>query len=196
MTQSVSTRAASLAASAAMLGAGALVALTVTYELPRTTDPIMEPPTINTAIEQPLPPPEPTMRTQTLRLSPADRAPFMDPIVADAEAPEIVDTPRAYVGPTDVQTVTSPHWLRTPRKIALQVARRALERGVNGDVVLDCRVLTSGFLQCGVVSETPAGFGFANAALRIAADHQMRPAMRNGAAVEGRYRMRIPFRVD
>jgi hypothetical protein len=46
-----------------------------------------------------------------------------------------------------------------------------------------------------VVSETPANWGFGRAALEIAGDYRMVPAMRDGQAIEGRYRMRVPFEV-
>jgi hypothetical protein len=62
--------------------------------------------------------------------------------------------------------------------------------------MLDCTVATSGRLVCAIVSETPSHWGFGEAALRISRDHVMVPAMRDGAAVEGRYRMRVPFQVN
>jgi hypothetical protein len=46
------------------------------------------------------------------------------------------------------------------------------------------------------MSETPRGWGFGEAALAIAADHRMAPATRNGAPVEGRYTMRVPFELN
>ncbi len=67
-------------------------------------------------------------------------------------------------------------------------------QSIAGEVVLDCDVDVGGRLSCVVASETPAGQGSGDAALRIAQAHVMRPAMENGAvAVRGRYRMVVPF---
>jgi protein TonB len=66
---------------------------------------------------------------------------------------------------------------------------------VTGDVVLDCLVSSAGRLDCDVVSETPSNWGFGEAALAISRDHRMAPATRDGMAVQGRYRMRVPFQV-
>jgi hypothetical protein len=46
-----------------------------------------------------------------------------------------------------------------------------------------------------VVSETPANWGFGEAALRISGDYQMVPATRGGVPVEARHRMVVPFQI-
>jgi protein TonB len=89
--------------------------------------------------------------------------------------------------------IVNPRWLRRPRDLARYYPVRALARGVEGRVVLDCAVSTTGNLTCAVLSETPRNWGFAEAALRISRDYQMVPAMRDGTAVDGRHRMVIPF---
>ncbi len=196
MAQTASMRATSLAASAGLLGAFVIVALTFTYELR-----LQEfPPDLTQVIDVVEPPPPPTVRPerqQSVRQPLADPVETIEPISAanDLSDVELAPAQPSY-GPPGPPTVTSPHWLRRPTSLQRYYPRRALETGLEGDVVLDCLVTTGGYLRCGVISETPVGRGFADAALRIAADHQMQPAMRNGAAVEGRYRMRVPFRVD
>lgn len=196
MTHSASMRATSLAASAALLSAGALVALTFSYELPTLEFPFDPSPVVD-VVEPPAPPPPEPVRQQTVRQQIADPIQAIDTASMENEVLDSTALPTEGVyGPPLVQTVTSPHWLRRPSNLQIYYPRRALERGIEGDVVLDCLVSTAGFLRCSVVSETPAGFRFADAARRIAADHQMRPAMRDGAPVEGRYRMQVPFRVE
>lgn len=196
MAQTASMRATSLAASAGLLGAAVMLALTFTYELRLPELRFPEGPIVRVEPEtQPPPPLEPPVQRQVVR------DPIAEPVATlDASASEDADlttppTDFRYGDPV-VPTVTSPHWLRRPSNLEPYYPRRALERGVDGDVVLDCRVTTAGFLDCAVVSESPSGYGFSSAALRIAADHQMRPATRGGMAVEGHYRMRVPFRVE
>ncbi len=91
--------------------------------------------------------------------------------------------------------IADPHWVRVPRNLERYYPRRALERGIQGSATLNCAVDTGGRLDCAVVSETPANWGFGDAALRISRDYQMVPATRDGVPVEGRHRMVIPFRV-
>ncbi len=196
MAQTASMRATSLAASAALLGAGAIVALTFSYELPRMDFPFPEAPTVRVETEPPPPQPERPVRPQVIRRPLAEPVETINTAAAE-EFEEIVEAPTSSgFGEAMSPTVTSPHWLRRPTNLQVYYPRRALEAGTEGEVVLDCLVTITGHLRCSVVSETPAGSGFAQAAQRIAADHQMRPAMRNGGPVEGRYRMRVPFRVD
>ena len=90
-------------------------------------------------------------------------------------------------------TITDPVWVQRPRNPERFYPRDAFIRGVAGEVVLDCDIDVDGRLVCTVVSETPQGLGFGEAALRIAGAHVMRPATRNGAPARGRYRMVVPF---
>ena len=65
-------------------------------------------------------------------------------------------------------------------------ARKALAYRVNGRVELICRVMASGALRdCDVIDESPAGFEFGDAAVKMADLFQMRPMTRNGLAVSG-----------
>ena len=198
MAQTASMRATSLAASAGLLGAFVMVALTFSYDLRLPDFPIGLDPIEVVDLPPPTPEPETPRPQQTVRQTPSEPMDTLDPIstAPDLGDVELSPTTSTYVGPPGPAVVTSPHWLRRPTSLERYYPRRALETGLEGDVVLDCMVTTVGYLRCGVISETPVGRGFADSALRIAADHQMQPAMRNGVAVEGRYRMRVPFRVD
>jgi TonB family protein len=89
--------------------------------------------------------------------------------------------------------ITQPVWLSQPRNLARFYPRDAFMRGLNGQVVLDCIVETTGRLGCTIASETPRELGFGAAALAIASEHVMQPALHDGAPVRGRYRMVVPF---
>jgi protein TonB len=186
-------RATSLAASATLLGLAVLAALTMSY----TLRPGETPPQIGPIIAiSPAPPPAPP--------SPAPEAPR----VRGEEAPFVIDTPFA---PQDLPVlsdisagyetqaphiITNPVWRRRPENLARYYPRRALQMGAEGEAVLDCLVTAGGALHCVVAAETPPGWGFGAAALRIAREHQMVPATRGGVAAEGRYVMRVPFQVQ
>jgi protein TonB len=100
------------------------------------------------------------------------------------------------VGDPGPPTISNAHWLQTPRNLSIYYPAMALRREIEGDVQLNCLVTLTGALQCSVASETPANWGFGAAAIRIAHDYRMVPAMRDGAPVEARYSMRVPFRLS
>ena len=194
MSQTMSVRAASMATSAALLGIIVIAAFSVTITLrPNNTDQPWTIPVFQLPPDPP--PPEPT------RTDDPPPQPVTNDQIADADPPPV--PPIQTDGtPTDLLPVrpmvstpeiTNPRWLRQPRDLARYYPARALARGETGSVLLNCRVDVGGALHCSVVSETPEGWGFGDAALRIAQDYRMVPAMRDGVAVEGRYRMRVPF---
>jgi protein TonB len=89
--------------------------------------------------------------------------------------------------------VTAPIWLARPRHPERRYPGEAFAAGVEGAVELDCEVDLAGKLVCSVIWESPAGWGFGEAALVLAGEHVMAPLQHEGAAALGRYRMRIPF---
>jgi protein TonB len=189
-------RTTSMLASAALLGALAFAGLTMTFGFtPNVLPDPMRP--VAVIRDEPAPPPPPVVHPRTT--PPPEHAQE-----TPAETTLPTDTPRVIETSTSddtasspaIQTITNAHWLRQPRNLQAYYPRRALQRSVEGSVQLDCRVLTTGNLRCAVVSETPAGWDFGEAALRIARDYQMTPAMRDGVPVEARYQMRVPFRLN
>jgi protein TonB len=190
-------RATSLLASAALLGVATLAALTMTISQ-AIFDPPNLIPTIEVVTEPPPAPPQPPQpQPQPIR----NTVPQETAIITDTLPPletEITTTDSGYAGPVveGPVTISEPTWLRRPRDLARYYPRRAIAMEREGQVVLDCLVRTTGALQCQVISETPSGWGFGDAALAMARDHTMSPATRNGAVVEGRYRMRVPFELD
>lgn len=193
MSHAMSVRAASFATSAALLAIIVVAAFSVTITLQPTnttgswTFPVFELPQE--------PPPPPTPREQP------PRQPVTDATGPVAEPPPLprLDLTGAltdlFPPVTAAPEITTPRWVRQPRDLARYYPARALARGETGQVLLECRVDTAGALHCSVISETPEGWGFGDAALRISEDYRMVPAMRDGQAVEGRYRMRVPFEV-
>ena len=196
MTQSLGMRATSFGASAVLLGLMVFAGLsaTITMQLPVFNGPAPIP--VETLSPQPAPR-KPVVRQQTK--PPPDR-PIEGPARGiETTAPARPDRSGLNFGPPvpplGPSEITNPRWLRQPRDLASYYPARALAREIPGQVVLDCRVDVVGALHCAVVSETPANWGFGRAALEIAGDYRMVPAMRDGQAIEGRYRMRVPFEV-
>jgi protein TonB len=189
-------RATSLAASAALLALAGIAALTVSWTVARLT-PTPDGPVITSEPEPVVTPPPATPitpRSHTAEATqPTDRS-------AEAATTVQVSTNQGDVGPSipdlGPPMISNPRWLQTPRDLARYYPMMALRRDIEGAVQLDCLVTTTGALQCTVISETPANWGFGAAAIRISQDYRMVPAMRDGAPVEGRYRMRVPFRLS
>lgn len=90
-----------------------------------------------------------------------------------------------------------PHWITRPsgKDFANFYPPAALAQHVTGEVQLDCTVALDTTARCAALSETPTGWGFADAAVAISRAFRLRPAYQNGLPVEGgRYRVRLPFR--
>lgn len=133
--------------------------------------------------------------TEEARPIPVERPPRLTrpPAPQAIDAPVADEVPHAMAGTSEPVVITTPVWIERPRNPERFYPREAFMQGVAGEVVLDCDVGVDGRLTCVVASESPPEQGFGEAALRIAGAHVMRPAMRNGTAVRGRYRMIVPF---
>jgi protein TonB len=196
MTQPVGVRAASFLTSAALLGILVIGAFSVTITMQHL--PLVSPPPVDALVERPPEPPkpppprphEPPPPTPISNTGPID----LPTVALDPTGPPTQTTlPVSNPGPA---MITNPRWLRQPSNLAQYYPPRALARDITGSVLLDCLVDTNGALNCNVMSETPTGWGFGEAARRIARDYRMVPATRDGQAIEGRYRMRVPFQVE
>jgi protein TonB len=73
----------------------------------------------------------------------------------------------------------------TPRRISDLYPRSALNDGVGGRVVLDCRVLGDLSVSCTVASETPSGAGFGRAALSASNSYRARATLSDGSSAIG-----------
>lgn len=90
-------------------------------------------------------------------------------------------------------------WLERPTAEDFEVARPSFfhHSYVGGRAVLDCAVLATGWLDCNIVDEVPAGQGIGAVALGVAPKFRVGPTTRDGTpAAGGRVRIPIHFRMD
>jgi TonB family protein len=81
----------------------------------------------------------------------------------------------------------APNWKRAPSEqdFLMVFPTAAMQAGKGGKVVLGCRVTVAGApTGCKVVSETPAGLGFGQAALTMVPQMLFTPAIKDGKPVE------------
>lgn len=163
------------------LAAAVLLAVAAPRYAPLQLEP-EAPRVVLSEIARPPPPPPPRAQppASPRESEPPETAPAPTPA---PESPEIIEP----------IVVTDPVWLERPRNPERFYPREAFMQDIAGEVVLDCDVGLNGRLDCAIVSETPEGRGFGDAALRIAGAHIMRPPTRNGAPAPARYRMVVPF---
>ena len=89
---------------------------------------------------------------------------------------------------------TEPSWIHKPANSELLPfsPQRAGAEGINGQVLLTCRVLRSGLVtDCRVASERPRNYGFGKAALKASSIFRLNPPTLNGEPDEAR-RVEIP----
>lgn len=89
----------------------------------------------------------------------------------------------------DATLITTPLWLKKPnaQERARLYPRRALERGKPGHANVRCLIALGGVLtKCVTTSETPAGWGFGDAAIKIAQQFQTAPQSAIGEPTLGR----------
>ncbi|MFT3728604.1 MAG: TonB family protein [Terricaulis sp.] len=194
MSRPIVARATSLAASTGVLALLIAGALSVSYVV-RTVMPGDGPTPV--VMENPYVPPPPVPHPTQPQPHPRD---VIDDHATPAHTqdPPVEPTkPISFEPPTDTgpPTISNPHWLQVPRDLTRYYPNRAQQMSVEGSATLDCLVDTGGRLGCTVVAETPAGWNFGSAALRISRDYRMAPATQNGQAVQGHYRMRVPFQI-
>jgi len=89
--------------------------------------------------------------------------------------------------PTPQRVAGSVVWTQrpTPRRISDLYPRSALNDGVGGRVVLDCRVLGDLSVSCTIASETPSGAGFGRAALSASNSYRARATLSDGSSAVG-----------
>ena len=100
------------------------------------------------------------------------------------------------VGIAQAQVVKGPDWdmVRTEDMILRAYPVRAADQGIDGSVLLQCKVAVTGRLEdCEILSESPADFGFGAAAVAVAQNKfRMTPKTVDGKPVGGAI-VRIPM---
>lgn len=197
MTASLSMRTASLSFAALLVGAMILAAVSQRWQV--MAPDVFGPPVVPIVIPAPEPqapaPTPPATQSRAMEGHIAVAPPIPYPFAPPAPPAPGAGSEGAFLEPP-LPVITRPDWLERPANLARYYPARALALEREGVVTLDCIVGLDGRLACAVVSETPRAWGFGEAALRIAADHRMVPATLDGAPVEARYRMRVPFALD
>jgi TonB family protein len=86
------------------------------------------------------------------------------------------------------------NWIREPnaRDFARYYPEDALDEGQSGRVVLDCIVASNGRLNCSIADESPSGYGFGEAAIRISRQARIHPMLPDGSSAAGRH-LRLPL---
>lgn len=106
----------------------------------------------------------------------------------------------AEAAPPSPGKIENPKWVQMPTAGQMEryYPRRALEREISGSATIRCRVATNGSVDaCAVLSETPAGQGFGEAALKLSRFFRMSPKTVDGAPVEGAaVDIGLAFRLD
>jgi TonB family protein len=92
-------------------------------------------------------------------------------------------------------TIERPQWIERPTgdDFVRFYPVAALHQNVTGRAVLECAVDRNGRISCSVIEETPTGWGFGDAAVRISRAFRMSPQLADGTSVAGG-RVRIPIR--
>jgi len=157
------------------------------------------------------PTPAPTLRTiPAATPAPApQRAPATvgDPEAASALLRDVPLTPTtspAVIAPVTpppaapaVRPPSRPRWAQraSARDLAAAYPEAAARRGVEGRVVLDCLIGADLAIRCRATTETPDGYGFAAAALRVAQKYRAAPTLEDGRPAAGeRTTIAINFR--
>jgi len=114
------------------------------------------------------------------------------PLGPSPAAPQTANVEPSILGSATPQQAQRPPtgtvvWAQRPssRRIADLYPRSALNDGVGGRVVLDCRVLGDLSVSCSVASETPSGAGFGRAALSAANSYRARATLSDGSSAVG-----------
>ena len=131
-------------------------------------------------------PPSPGTAPEALK--PLEVAPVA---VLRGQPVEIPPPPAGYMPP-----VVHMPWKTIPSRsdIAANYPPRALAMKIEGHVAIKCRATAQRLLSdCVVLSEDPAGFGFGEATLKLAAFFRLKPSNEDGAPPEGGS-IRLPIR--
>jgi protein TonB len=178
------SRAMSISASTAFVGALLWATAHTTIKLPDIQIHIPEPESYELEHEA-LPPPVDPVRKPIEPQTKADDEIYVE--TTDDSAAKDPPTPIDAGPPAAASTLVNPTWIRKPTIDDLLgfYPSGAIDRGIDGHVMLDCVVAANGRLTCNVAAESPTGLGFGRAALRASRLFQIAPQMQDGKPTEG-----------
>ena len=159
----------------------------------------------------PPPPPPPTDQPPPPKLQPREPAPSpMAPPVTLPIPPVPKEDRQEYTGPPvnipgpppppappappRPSVITNPTWSRMPQPTERDFPDRALSTGTSGVATVRCTAQANGRpTNCQVVSESPSGYGFGRAAVRVVQRGELSPRTVDGAAENATFNVTIRF---
>lgn len=102
----------------------------------------------------------------------------------------------AQAASAQTPSIQNPEFLQRPnaQDFAQNYPSQAADQAVEGRATIECFVRLDTTLNCSVIAESPASWGFGDAAIAIARSFRVSPARVNGEPVEGgRFRQTIRF---
>ncbi|MES1156211.1 MAG: energy transducer TonB [Alphaproteobacteria bacterium] len=169
--------------------------LAITQKFSAITDLFTDTNAVKVQIEQKKPPPPPP--------PPPNRPPPPPPPEMRVPPPDITAPPTPTPIPVAVDPPPAPPspiltgvtWTQRPNGADFSrfFPPRALDRGMEGTVTLDCLVSADGHISCTVASEDPPGWGFGDASLRISRLFRLAPQTADGRQTSGG-RIHVPIR--
>lgn len=165
---------------ASVTAAGLVVGPTASGAIAQERPYASEPPVAGQSAPPPVPVPVPVPPTRS-----GDRLEYTRPPTCLTCAPAAPPIPRE---------ITNPAWVRPPMP---EFPEQAIAAGIaSGRVTLSCVVLPDGLMHdCVLRNETPAGYGFAAAAIAATARARVSPRTVDGAAVGARVTFSVRYQM-